>query len=132
MFSVLKVLNPVLGNVAFSISYTMFSILKLLNPDLGNVAFSISYTMFSILKLLNPVLGNEDCCFLAALIMDYKRQASNTSSSDAPTTPTTPTSPTPVDHDTMVALCKSVIPPLTYSRHKGEAGRIGVIGGCEE
>ncbi|XP_046581049.1 ATP-dependent (S)-NAD(P)H-hydrate dehydratase-like [Haliotis rubra] len=29
-------------------------------------------------------------------------------------------------------MVKAVIPPLSYNRHKGQAGRVGVIGGCRE
>lgn len=29
-------------------------------------------------------------------------------------------------------LVKSIIPPLTSKKHKGQDGRIGIIGGCQE
>ena len=32
----------------------------------------------------------------------------------------------------LLEMVKSVIPPLEYSSHKGDSGRIGIIGGCQE
>ncbi|GFR74070.1 ATP-dependent (S)-NAD(P)H-hydrate dehydratase [Elysia marginata] len=32
----------------------------------------------------------------------------------------------------LLALAKSVVPPLQYTKHKGQAGRVAVIGGCKE
>ncbi|XP_071088781.1 ATP-dependent (S)-NAD(P)H-hydrate dehydratase-like [Haliotis cracherodii] len=32
----------------------------------------------------------------------------------------------------LLQMVKAVIPPLSYSRHKGQAGRVGVVGGCRE
>lgn len=29
-------------------------------------------------------------------------------------------------------LVKSIVPPLTSKKHKGQDGRIGIIGGCQE
>lgn len=29
-------------------------------------------------------------------------------------------------------LLKSIVPPLTSKKHKGQDGRIGIIGGCQE
>lgn len=34
--------------------------------------------------------------------------------------------------DGILALVKSIIPPLTPKKHKGQDGRIGVIGGCQD
>ena len=34
--------------------------------------------------------------------------------------------------DELVSLVKSIVPPLTSKKHKGQAGRIGIIGGCQE
>ena len=36
------------------------------------------------------------------------------------------------DVDLLQKIVKSVIPPLTTSLHKGQCGRIGIIGGCQE
>ena len=35
-------------------------------------------------------------------------------------------------HIQLLQLFKTVIPPLIFDIHKGEAGRIGVVGGSEE
>lgn len=32
----------------------------------------------------------------------------------------------------VLPLVKNTIPPLTSKKHKGQDGRIGVIGGCQE
>lgn len=32
----------------------------------------------------------------------------------------------------IATLVKSVVPPLTSKKHKGQDGRIGIIGGCQE
>lgn len=32
----------------------------------------------------------------------------------------------------LLEMVKTVLPPLTYSQHKGEAGRIAIIGGSQE
>lgn len=32
----------------------------------------------------------------------------------------------------ILPLVKNIIPPLTSKKHKGQDGRIGVIGGCQE
>lgn len=32
----------------------------------------------------------------------------------------------------ILPLVKNTIPPLTSKKHKGQDGRIGVIGGCQE
>ncbi len=29
-------------------------------------------------------------------------------------------------------MVRNIVPPLSYDKHKGEAGRIGIIGGCPE
>lgn len=34
--------------------------------------------------------------------------------------------------DGILALVKSIIPPLTSKKHKGQDGRIGIIGGCQD
>ncbi|KAM4608762.1 ATP-dependent (S)-NAD(P)H-hydrate dehydratase isoform 1-T2 [Polymixia lowei] len=34
--------------------------------------------------------------------------------------------------DDVVSLVKSIVPPLTSKKHKGQDGRIGIIGGCQE
>lgn len=34
--------------------------------------------------------------------------------------------------DDILTLVKSIIPPLTTKKHKGQDGRIGIIGGCQE
>lgn len=34
--------------------------------------------------------------------------------------------------DDMLSMIKSIIPPLTSKKHKGQDGRIGIIGGCQE
>ncbi|XP_052003895.1 ATP-dependent (S)-NAD(P)H-hydrate dehydratase-like isoform X3 [Xyrauchen texanus] len=34
--------------------------------------------------------------------------------------------------DNVVSLVKNMIPPLTSKKHKGQDGRIGIIGGCQE
>lgn len=41
------------------------------------------------------------------------------------------TSHTGMDDD-MLALVKNLVPPLTSKKHKGQDGRIGIIGGCQE
>ena len=48
-------------------------------------------------------------------------------------TPTT-SAPPPDDAAALVleAVRRSVVPPLTYASHKGQQGRIGVLGGCAE
>lgn len=33
---------------------------------------------------------------------------------------------------TLMDEVQQTIPPLTFDSHKGQAGRIGIIGGCEE
>lgn len=35
-------------------------------------------------------------------------------------------------HINMLNKCKTLLPILSYNLHKGQSGRIGVIGGCEE
>lgn len=35
-------------------------------------------------------------------------------------------------HTQLIQAFKKAIPPLLFEAHKGEAGRIGVVGGCEE
>lgn len=35
-------------------------------------------------------------------------------------------------HTQLIQAFKKVIPPLLFDAHKGEAGRIGVVGGSEE
>ena len=32
----------------------------------------------------------------------------------------------------LLQMTKSIVPPLTYDKHKGENGRIAIIGGCKE
>ncbi|XP_078683205.1 ATP-dependent (S)-NAD(P)H-hydrate dehydratase-like [Branchiostoma floridae x Branchiostoma belcheri] len=32
----------------------------------------------------------------------------------------------------LLEMVRSIVPPLTYDRHKGQAGRVGVVGGCQE
>lgn len=32
----------------------------------------------------------------------------------------------------ILSLVKSIVPPLTSKKHKGQDGRIGIIGGCQE
>ncbi|KAM9347374.1 ATP-dependent (S)-NAD(P)H-hydrate dehydratase [Symphorus nematophorus] len=34
--------------------------------------------------------------------------------------------------DDMLSLIKSIVPPLTSKKHKGQDGRIGIIGGCQD
>lgn len=34
--------------------------------------------------------------------------------------------------DDILTLVKRTIPPLTTKKHKGQDGRIGIIGGCQE
>ncbi|KAM9342037.1 ATP-dependent (S)-NAD(P)H-hydrate dehydratase [Pholidichthys leucotaenia] len=34
--------------------------------------------------------------------------------------------------DDIVSLVKSIVPPLTSKKHKGQDGRIGIIGGCQD
>uniref|UniRef100_A0A3B3X0W8 ATP-dependent (S)-NAD(P)H-hydrate dehydratase n=1 Tax=Poecilia mexicana TaxID=48701 RepID=A0A3B3X0W8_9TELE len=34
--------------------------------------------------------------------------------------------------DDVVSLVKSIVPPLTSKKHKGQDGRIGIIGGCKD
>lgn len=34
--------------------------------------------------------------------------------------------------DDILTLVKSIVPPLTSKKHKGQDGRIGIIGGCQE
>lgn len=34
--------------------------------------------------------------------------------------------------DDALSLVKSIVPPLTSKKHKGQDGRIGIIGGCQE
>lgn len=34
--------------------------------------------------------------------------------------------------DDILSLVKSIVPPLTPKKHKGQDGRIGIIGGCQE
>ncbi|KAK2839925.1 hypothetical protein Q5P01_013665 [Channa striata] len=34
--------------------------------------------------------------------------------------------------DDVLSLVKSIVPPLTSKKHKGQDGRIGIIGGCQE
>ncbi|XP_019945337.2 ATP-dependent (S)-NAD(P)H-hydrate dehydratase isoform X1 [Paralichthys olivaceus] len=34
--------------------------------------------------------------------------------------------------DEIISLVKSIVPPLTSKKHKGQAGRIGIIGGCQD
>lgn len=36
-----------------------------------------------------------------------------------------------MDND-ILPLVKSIVPPLTSKKHKGQDGRIGIIGGCRE
>lgn len=36
-----------------------------------------------------------------------------------------------MDDDTL-SLVKNIVPPLTSKKHKGQDGRIGIIGGCQE
>lgn len=35
-------------------------------------------------------------------------------------------------HVNMLNKCKTLLPVLSYNLHKGQSGRIGIIGGCEE
>ena len=35
-------------------------------------------------------------------------------------------------HELLLNEVRKTVPPLTYNSHKGQAGRIGIIGGCEE
>merc|ERR1719454_1286407 len=35
-------------------------------------------------------------------------------------------------HNTMLSEVVKTVPPLTFDSYKGQAGRIGIIGGCEE
>lgn len=32
----------------------------------------------------------------------------------------------------ILPLVKNIVPPLTSKKHKGQDGRIGIIGGCQE
>lgn len=34
--------------------------------------------------------------------------------------------------DDILSLVKNIVPPLTSKKHKGQDGRIGIIGGCQE
>lgn len=34
--------------------------------------------------------------------------------------------------DDILPLVKNIVPPLTSKKHKGQDGRIGIIGGCQE
>jgi len=34
--------------------------------------------------------------------------------------------------DSVIPLVRKTIPPLTSKKHKGQDGRIGIIGGCQE
>lgn len=34
--------------------------------------------------------------------------------------------------DDILSLVKTIIPPLSSKKHKGQDGRIGIIGGCQE
>ncbi|XP_035532016.1 ATP-dependent (S)-NAD(P)H-hydrate dehydratase isoform X1 [Morone saxatilis] len=34
--------------------------------------------------------------------------------------------------DDLISLIKSIVPPLTSKKHKGQDGRIGIIGGCQD
>lgn len=36
------------------------------------------------------------------------------------------------DMENIFQLVRNVIPPLTGKRHKGQDGRIGIVGGCQE
>uniref|UniRef100_A0A8C9LBB1 YjeF C-terminal domain-containing protein n=1 Tax=Pavo cristatus TaxID=9049 RepID=A0A8C9LBB1_PAVCR len=36
------------------------------------------------------------------------------------------------DMENIFQLVRNVIPPLTGKRHKGQDGRIGIVGGCRE
>nr|KAF6374699.1 NAD(P)HX dehydratase [Pipistrellus kuhlii] len=36
------------------------------------------------------------------------------------------------DMENTFQLVKNIIPPLTSKKHKGQAGRIGIVGGCQE
>lgn len=36
------------------------------------------------------------------------------------------------DAGTLTEMVKCIIPKLSYTSHKGECGRIGVVGGCQE
>ncbi|XP_068602405.1 ATP-dependent (S)-NAD(P)H-hydrate dehydratase isoform X2 [Brachionichthys hirsutus] len=36
------------------------------------------------------------------------------------------------DDDDLLSLVKSIVPPLTSKKHKGQDGRIGIIGGCQD
>ncbi|XP_018605630.1 ATP-dependent (S)-NAD(P)H-hydrate dehydratase isoform X4 [Scleropages formosus] len=38
----------------------------------------------------------------------------------------------PRNMDSLLPLVRSIIPPLTPRKHKGQDGRIGIIGGCQE
>ncbi|KAL4656979.1 ATP-dependent (S)-NAD(P)H-hydrate dehydratase isoform X1 [Arapaima gigas] len=38
----------------------------------------------------------------------------------------------PRNMDSLLPLVRSIIPPLTPKKHKGQDGRIGIIGGCQE
>ena len=37
-----------------------------------------------------------------------------------------------LDSDAVFARFRECVPTLTYDMHKGQAGRIGVVGGCKE
>ena len=41
-------------------------------------------------------------------------------------------SATLLDGDAVLAMFRDCIPKLTFDFHKGQAGRIGVVGGCKE
>uniref|UniRef100_A0A3B3UNS8 ATP-dependent (S)-NAD(P)H-hydrate dehydratase n=1 Tax=Poecilia latipinna TaxID=48699 RepID=A0A3B3UNS8_9TELE len=43
-----------------------------------------------------------------------------------------PSGPTSGMDDDIVSLVKSIVPPLTSKKHKGQDGRIGIIGGCKD
>lgn len=36
------------------------------------------------------------------------------------------------DMENIFQLVRNVIPPLTAKKHKGQDGRIGIVGGCQE
>ncbi|XP_066562271.1 ATP-dependent (S)-NAD(P)H-hydrate dehydratase isoform X1 [Amia ocellicauda] len=41
-------------------------------------------------------------------------------------------SPSPRNMENILPLVKNIVPPLTSKKHKGQDGRIGIIGGCQE
>uniref|UniRef100_W5MRK7 ATP-dependent (S)-NAD(P)H-hydrate dehydratase n=1 Tax=Lepisosteus oculatus TaxID=7918 RepID=W5MRK7_LEPOC len=41
-------------------------------------------------------------------------------------------SPSPRNMENMIPLVKNIIPPWTSKKHKGQDGRVGIIGGCQE